>query len=159
MENLLILITLISWYYFVILSILEKEDKEKIFYIVFITIVFVLLKIIIFILWIWFINYILYFIFLFLVHSLYTNFAIINRINEYLLKNAKEDDITLRSIIINLMNKELEILKKDLYSMTKNNIYAIDIIILTLWLIFIILLLLNAIGLLDIFEILNSITK
>lgn len=156
METIIIFISLINWYYFAIKWIFEKESKEKIFYIVFMTVVFILVMMIIKMVWLWFLNYIVYFIFLFIVHSFYTDFIIMVKINEYLLKNAKQEEFSIRIIIVKLLNKELNILKHSIYSIFnyKNNIY--DIIQITIWIILIILLLLHIMWIIDIFLIINK---
>lgn len=156
MWTLLIFISLINWYYFAIKWIFEKESKEKIFYIVFMTIVFILLMTVIQMLWLWFLNIILYLMFLFVVHSFYTDFAFLTKINEYFLKNAKNEEFSLRIIIIKLLNKELKLLKDDIYDLIDMKWQVFDIVQITIWIIFILILLLHIIWLIDIFVVINK---
>lgn len=156
METLIIFISLINWYYFAIKWIFEKESKDKIFYIVFMTIVFILVMMIIQMLWLWFINFIIYFIFLFIVHSFYTDFAFLTKINEYFLRNAKQEEFSIRIIIVKLLNKELKILKQEIFSIftNKENIY--DIVQITIWMILMIFLSLHIFWVIDIFLTINK---
>lgn len=156
MWTILIFISLINGYYFAIKWIFEKESKEKIFYIVFMTIVFILLMTVVQMLGLWFLNIILYLMFLFIVHSFYTDFAFITKINEYFLKNAKNEEFSLRVIIIKLLNKEMILLRDEIYWLihTKWNIF--DMMQITFWIAFIILLLLHIIGIIDVFVLINK---
>jgi len=106
--------------------------------------------------WVWFINFIIYFIFLFIVHSFYTDFLFLVKINEYFLKNVKQEDFSIRIIIVKLLNKELKILKQQIYSLleSKENIY--DIIQISIWLILIIFLLMHISWIIDIFLYINK---
>lgn len=121
------------------------------------TIVFILVMMIIQMLGLWFLNFIIYFIFLFIVHSFYTDFAFLIKINEYFLKNAKQEDFSIRIIIVKLLNKELKILKNEIYSIFTiiENIY--DIIEITLWILLILFLTLHILWIIDIFLSINKI--
>jgi len=157
MNDLIILLTLTSGYYMVILSILEKEDKEKIFYIIFMTIVFILVEIVLTIIKLSFLNPIIFWIFFFLAHSFYTNFALINKINEYFLKNTKPTEMTLRSIIIKLINKEMTLLNQEVYALTQRKKYVKAFLFLTFWTLLSIVMLLHTVWYIDLLSFLKNI--
>jgi hypothetical protein len=56
----------------------------------------------------------------------------ITRIEEYLLRNQNDNEISLRVIILNLLNKEIKILKEDIYSLIKLDMLVWDIVLLTI---------------------------
>lgn len=157
METLVIIFTLISGYYFAVKWVFEKEDKQKIFYILFMTIVFFLAMMVIKMLGIWFLNYFIFFLFFFLVHSFYTNFIIITKINEYFLKSQKNSSVTLRMIILKLILKELYLLEKEMNHLIDKRWLIFDIIQITLWLIFLSTMILHIWWVIDIFAFINKI--
>ncbi len=157
MWTIMIFVSIILWYYFAIKSILEKENKEKVFFIVFMTIVFVLLMTIVNMLELWFINIIIFPLFLFIAHWFYSDFIMITRIEEYLLRNQNDWEISLRIIILNLLNKEIKILKEDIYSIITFNAIVLDIVALTIWIILTILFILHISGIIDVFVLISKI--
>lgn len=151
MWTLIILIAIMLWYYFAIKSIIEKENKSKVFFIIFITIIFVLIMSIMNILELTFLNIIIFPLFLAITHWFYSDFILITRIEEYFLRNQNEGEISLRIIILNLLNKEIKILKEDIYSIIKFNSIILDIILLTIWITITLLLILHIFWIIDIF--------
>lgn len=153
----IILSSIILWYYFAIKSIIEKENKEKVFFIVFMTIIFSLVMTIINMLELWFINIIIISLFFFIVHWFYSDFILITRIEEYLLRNQNDSEISLRVIILNLLNKEIKILREDIYTLIKLDMIVWDILLLTIWTIIAILFILHSFWIIDIFVLINKI--
>lgn len=153
----IILSSIILWYYFAIKSIIEKENKEKVFFIVFMTVIFSLVMTIVNMLELWFINIIIMPLFFFIVHWFYSDFIMITRIEEYLLRNQNDNEISLRVIILNLLNKEIKILKEDIYSLIKLDMLVWDIVLLTIWTLIAILFILHSFWIIDIFVLINKI--
>lgn len=156
MWTIIIFTSIVLWYYFAIKSILEKENKEKVFFIVFMTIVFLLVMTIINMMELWFLNIIIFPIFLLITHWFYSDFILITRIEEYFLRNQNDWEISLRVIILNLLNKEIKILKEDIYSLIKFNSIVIDIILLTIWIIIAILFILHIFWIIDVFILISK---
>lgn len=153
----IILSSIILWYYFAIKSIIEKENKEKVFFIVFMTVIFSLVMTIVNMLELWFINIIIMPLFFFIVHWFYSDFIMITRIEEYLLRNQNDSEISLRVIILNLLNKEIKILTEDIYTLIKLDMIVWDIVLLTIWTLIAILFILHSFWIIDIFVLISKI--
>lgn len=161
--NTLIALSIITlWYYFIIMSVVNKEPKDKILNISYITLLSLLLTVVVSFLWLTFVNVIIFIIYYTIANWFYTDFALFVKISEYFLKRkdlTKQSQESIRFALYKIIKMELIYINKTIYWIVRLKNIAIDIILITYAIILYTMYLLYIFGIIDLFEFINNIIQ